>query len=190
MASILGRIAQMSESDISSLSRKELEMYVTKGSKLLRQNIRRVEKSGLYSQYINKRRESGKPFPKEIKSKTAEKMSTTDLKKQLREIHYGAGAKTSSVRGAKKMAKDFAQSTGTNINELTSEDWAEIRRNMEDPTSFGSSEEIAMYVESKNDGETIDEKRDKRIHQSFENHNNDEPNIEDVTEDALKILGF
>lgn len=180
---VLNDIRNLTSMDINNLSKNELVDLVARGSKSLAQNIRRLRNSDVASQsaLLSKRDAEGKPVVVERKKPALQKLSKTKLKAELRKIKYTASAKTSSIKGTKKFAKEFKERTGVEYGSITPDAWSKIRRRMEanNNPEYSSDDIITQYEEETNDA-TNDANNNTN---NNNNTANDEPEVEDVPDE-------
>ena len=129
----MAKLRGLTEKDLFTMSREEMESLLYSTSKTITASVRKLMKSEYAeaSAFINRRGENKYPMPREIKLKTAKRMSTEQLKQELRDLSYTANLKTYNVSGAKKYVKQFKKETGKDITELSSTDWEKIRQSIE-----------------------------------------------------------
>ena len=135
---------------LNSMTREEKINLLVKGTDALRKNMENLQKytkqTGEKSQFLERRKESGKPLPKGITRNQASKMTDTQLNKALTQASYDAKAKTATKSGTKAFNKKFKEKTGKDYGSITSQDWENIRKEMES-SPYSSEEVIEAYLE-------------------------------------------
>lgn len=142
----MNQLRKMTEIDIQKLSKDELVNMLASVSKNITASVRRLRKNEdlwKVSQFAASRSGDKDAMPREIKKSVAVKMTKTKLQNELRKLAYVSRAKTYNVSGVKKMVKKFKEDTGRDITELSSEDWEEIRKLIEE--GYDSESAIAAY---------------------------------------------
>lgn len=145
----MNQLRKMTEIDIQKLSKDELVDMLASVSKNITASVRRLRKNEdlwKVSQFAASRSGDKDAMPREIKKSVAVKMTKTKLQNELRKLAYVSRAKTYNVSGVKKMVKKFKEDTGRDITELSSEDWEEIRKLIEE--GYDSESTIAAYDSS------------------------------------------
>lgn len=157
---ILDKVRRLNSMDIAAMDRESLIDLVSKGSKLHNQNIRRLEKHDVYKEVLGWQKESQKVT--EIKRAKAEKMTNTQLRKELTRLKQKASNRTSSIERAKETVARFRVRTGVLPSQLTPEDWEAIRRRIEENPA-ASDEIIEEYWEEKNGDDEEDNYPEDRL---------------------------
>ena len=142
----MNKLRSMTEIDIQKLSKNELVDMLASVSKNITASVRRLRKNEALwkvSQFAASRSGDKDKLPREIKKSVAQKMTKTKLQNELRKLAYVSRAKTYNVSGVKKMVKSFKESTGKDITELSSDDWENIRKLIEE--GYDSESAIAAY---------------------------------------------
>lgn len=142
----MNKLRSMTEMDIQKLTKDQLVDMLASVSKNITASVRRLRKNEELwniSQFASSRSGKNDKLPREIKRGVAEKMTKTQLQKELRNLGYISRAKTYNVSGVKKMIKHFKETTGRDITELSSEDWENIRKKIEE--GYDSESAISAY---------------------------------------------
>lgn len=142
----MNKLRSMTEIDIQKLSKNELVDMLASVSKNITASVRRLRKNEALwkvSQFAASRSGDKDKLPREIKKSVAQKMTKTKLQNELRKLAYVSRAKTYNVSGVKKMVKSFKESTGKDITELSSDDWENIRKIIEE--GYDSESTITAY---------------------------------------------
>lgn len=145
----MNQLRKMTEIDIQKLSKDELVDMLASVSKNITASVRRLRKNEdlwKVSQFAASRTGDKDKLPREIKKSVAVKMTKTKLQNELRKLAYVSRAKTYNISGVKKMVKKFKEDTGRDITELSSSDWEEIRKLIEE--GYDSESAIAAYDSS------------------------------------------
>lgn len=141
---------------LNRMTREEKINLLVKGTDALRKNMENLQKytkqTGEKSQFLERRKESGKPLPKGVTKNQASKMTDTQLNKALTQASYDAKAKTATKSGTKAFNKKFKEKTGKDYGSITSQDWENIRKKMES-SPYNSEEVIEAYLEVGDDDE-------------------------------------
>lgn len=146
---------------LNTMNREDKITLLVKGTDALRKNIENLKKyinqTGEKSQFLEKRKISGKPLPKGITLKQASKMTDTQLDKALIQASRDAKAKTATKSGVKAFNKHFKEMTGRNYSDISSDTWEKIRKEIE-KFPYGSEEIIEAYFEDEDaDEEQLEE---------------------------------
>ena len=138
----------LTTNELYDMDKKELERFLSYESKLIEKNMMNLIESGLgdYSPLMTRRMQNNRPLPRRITLKEAKKMTIQELRAEITELSYIAKSKTGDVRGMKKYLKQFKETTGRDPSELSSSDWAEIRKKIEE-SAYDSNDIIASYSE-------------------------------------------
>lgn len=141
----MAKLRGLTEKDLFTMSREEMENLLYSTSKNITASVRKLLKSEYAeaSVFMNKRDSNKYPLPREIKLKTAKRMSLEQLKQELRDLSYTANLQTYNVSGTKKYIKKFKKETGKEITDLTSSDWEKIRQKIEQ--GYDSTSVIKAY---------------------------------------------
>ena len=139
------KLRNLTEKDLWTMSRKEMEELLYSTSKNITASVRKLMKSEYkdISAFVSQREKNKYAMPREIKLKTAQRMSIEQLKQELRDLSYTANLRTYNVSGTKKYAKEFEQLTGKNLKDLTPTDWENIRQKIEE--GYDSTSVIQTY---------------------------------------------
>lgn len=141
----MAKLRGLTEKDLWTMSRKEMEELLYSTSKNITTSVRKLMKSEYkdISAFVSQREKNKYAMPREIKLKTAQRMSIEQLKQELRDLSYTANLRTYNVSGTKKYAKEFEQLTGKNLKDLTPTDWENIRQKIEE--GYDSTSVIQTY---------------------------------------------
>lgn len=153
----MSKLKALTEQDLFKMNKQDLIDLLVSTSKTVTANVRRLKNSEYkeISPFLIQRESNKYPLPREIKRKVAQKMEVEQLKQELRDLAYTARLDTSTISGARKYAKKFKEKTGKSITELSSEDWENIRKKMEE--SYSSTSAIKAYDAESGDFPNIDE---------------------------------
>ena len=148
----MAKLRGLTEKDLWTMSRKEMEELLYSTSKNITASVRKLMKSedyGQISMFLKKREKNKYPMPREIKLKTAKRMSDEQLKQELRDLSYTANLKTYNLSGTKKMLSEFKKKTGKDFKELTKnltdDDWEKINDRIEETGKGGSASVIKAF---------------------------------------------
>lgn len=141
----MAKLRNLTEKDLWTMSRKEMEELLYSTSKNITASVRKLMKSEYkdISAFVSQREKNKYAMPREIKLKTAQRMSIEQLKQELRDLSYNANLRTYNVSGTRKYAKEFEQLTGKNLKDLTPTDWENIRQKIEE--GYDSTSVIQTY---------------------------------------------
>lgn len=141
----MAKLRSLTEKDLWTMSRKEMEELLYSTSKNITASVRKLMKSEYkdISAFVSQREKNKYAMPREIKLKTAQRMSIEQLKQELRDLSYTANLRTYNVSGTRKYAKEFEQLTGKNLKDLTPTDWENIRQKIEE--GYDSTSVIQTY---------------------------------------------
>lgn len=140
----------LTAADLYDMDKQQLERFLSYQSKYISKKIENLIDSGYgeYSPLLQRRfEEEGRPLPRPISLKEAKGMTIKELRDEITELSYVAKAKTVDVRGVKKYIKEFKATTGRDPMALSSDDWAKIRKKIEEDSIYSSSDIIASYAE-------------------------------------------
>lgn len=138
---------QLTTESLQKMSRNEKIVMAYRTSDALRKNVANIQKQGLTSPFIERRIESGKGLPKALSLEKLNKMTDSELNKTLTNLSFASKTKTSTVSGAKSFAKRFKEKTGVQYNDISPQDWENIRREIES-LPYTSDEVIEAYFEA------------------------------------------
>ena len=148
---------------IAKMSREELIRTNLTGGNTIARRIRNLEKSGITSPFLERRKKNG-TLPKEYKRPQLEKKSNTELRKIAIDLVRVDQAKTSGVRKAKKFLKDFKKKTGVDYNSISEDDWEETRDAIE---VYGSEEVFEVYKQGGDLVKDIASKEREKVNEKF-----------------------
>lgn len=160
------RMKSLTTSDLYDMDKKELERFLAYESKLITKRLEKLIDSGLgdYSPLLIRRMENKRPLPRTIGLKEAKRMTIKELREEIVELSYIAKSKTSSIQGTKKYLKSFKETTGMEATSLSSADWSEIRKKLEESPEYDSNDVISSYqVQSGESDEEYQTGWDERI---------------------------
>ena len=153
----MGRLKGLTEQDLFKMKKQDMIDLLVSTSKTVTANVRRLKESKYseLSPFLLQRDNNKYPLPREIKRKTASRMSVEQLKQELRDLAYTARLETSTVSGVRKYVKKFKEKTGKDLTELSSEDWERIRQKIEE--GYGSTSALKAYDEETGEFPDLDE---------------------------------
>lgn len=153
----MSKLKGLTEQDLFKMKKQDMIDLLVSTSKTVTANVRRLKESKYsdLSPFLLQRENNKYPLPREIKRKTASRMSVEQLKQELRDLAYTARLETSTVSGVRKYVKKFKEKTGKNLTELSSEDWERIRQKIEE--GYDSSSAIKAYDEETGEFPELDE---------------------------------
>ena len=180
MSKIIDTIKNLSYSKLSDMSNESLANLLAKGSKLYKQNIRRLEKKESLAK-VSKAFNQNAPRIVERTQKTASKLTRNEMKREIEIIKKELNKQTTSISSTKKFVSKMNEKLGVDITNLSPADWSNIRKKIEsgeDEGPYGSEEIIQSYYynEVENDNgysneEEIEELSEEDIIKGFENLN-------------------
>ena len=153
----MSKLKGLTEQDLFKMKKQDMIDLLVSTSKTVTANVRRLKESKYsdLSPFLLQRDKNNYPLPREIKRKTASRMSVEQLKQELRDLAYTARLETSTISGVRKYVKKFKEKTGKDLTELSSEDWERIRQKIE--KGYGSSSAIKAYDEETGEFPDLDE---------------------------------
>lgn len=153
----MNKLKELTEQYLFEMKKEDMIDLLVSTSKTVTANVRRLKESkySKLSPFLLQRDNNKYPLPREIKIKTASRMSVEQLKQELRDLAYTARLETSTVSGVRKYVKKFKEKTGKDLTELSSEDWERIRQKIEE--GYGSSSAIKAYDEETGEFPDLDE---------------------------------